>query len=355
MHIKSVVSHLGGWQRLTEQHAQEYQELVHILGDLNLDKKFNNQLPFEIRQQKYSPSENKRQNLYQVRLVDDWLDKRFAASGWHPEDINRRLFLGQKNNTLYRYTELDALKHGVGVDVTFSKYAFAESCIFVKFPIFFQAQRIDLGVLIVPMDETRKLFQPGTSGFEMLDDRLKALAFMPIKYPLVILGITHLPIEEIKVKELTSPLDNYLVQFTGLTLSEMKLKTERPNYDFKLEVPENQTLAKEICAFTNFPGGGLLLVGVNNDGDPIGVLRDNLDTLQNRILQVNRNNVSPNPEIGFEVFELQSENDRCILIVKIQEFARKPCMFQERVYIRSGPEARPAKAHEIRKMILGDE
>jgi hypothetical protein len=353
MYLNSVLSYLGGWKILTELHPQEYLELKEIITGLVLDDSFQD--PRSLTSQRHRSFGDNVQPIYSTRLISRWLDSQFKLKGWHPDDLNHRLLLGRKSNLSDRYTELDALKQGVGVDVFFSKYAFSESCIFVKFPIFHQARRIDLGVLIIPTDGMRQLFQPGINGFEMLRDRIKAFAFLPIKYPLAILGIANDAVEDTTVDELTSSLDHYLIKRTGLMLAEMKLQTERANYDFKVDVPENQTLAKEICAFANLIAGGLLLVGVNNDGDAVGIPRGNLDVLQGRILQVSRNNILPNPEINFEIFDLPGDNDRCILVVDIAEFPNKPCMFQERVYVRSGPEARAAKPHEIRRIILGSE
>jgi len=352
MYIKSVLSHFGGWQKLTEQHSQEYQELSQIINDLVLDETFQDQGKLKSKRNR-SLSTNS-QLLYSTKFVDKWVDKQFMLRGWHPEDLNRRLFLGKKPNSLYRYTELDALKRCVGVDVTFSKFAFAESCIFVKFPIFSQAKRIDIGVLIVPMDDTRKLFQPGVSGFEMLKDRIKALAFLPIKYPLAILGISNTIVENIDIEELTSPLDRFFVENLGLTLSEMKLQTERPAYDFKIELPtESEKVAKEICALANLDKGGYILIGLRNDGDIVGILRNTVDTVQLRISHIAHDNVNPNPEIEFRIFDHPSNDNRCVLVVRVIAVQRKPCIANDRVYVRTGNEAVAAKPDEIRKLVLG--
>ena len=353
MYIRSVLSHLGGWQKLTEQHFQEFQELQQIIGDLVLDEKFQNPNILQIKKRSENVT-NSQVSFYSTRSVDEWFDKQFTARGWHPEDLDHRLELGQRSASQSRFTELDALKQGVGVDVTFSKFAFAESCIFVKFPIFSQAKRIDLGVLVVLMNETRKLFQPGLGYFELLRDRIKSLAILPLKYPLVILGITHLPVDYPKVDELTSQLDRYLAENLGLTLSEMKLQTERPNYDFKIELsPQPERVAKEICALANQIKGGYLLVGVDNAGDIVGISRDDVDRIELRASQIAHNSVYPNPEILFQIYEHPNDESRCVLVIHVKEVRRKPCIANERVYVRNGNEAVAAKPDEIRKLVLG--
>jgi predicted HTH transcriptional regulator len=49
-----------------------------------------------------------------------------------------------------------------------------------------------------------------------------------------------------------------------VTYSELMLQQERHNCDFKEILPtQSERVAKEICAFANNPGGGVLLIGVN--------------------------------------------------------------------------------------------
>jgi predicted HTH transcriptional regulator len=134
----------------------------------------------------------------------------------------------------------------------------------------------------------------------------------------------------------------------------MKLQTERPSYDFKIELsPQPERISKEICALANLDKGGYLLVGFDNKGDIVGILRDTIDAVQQRISQIAHNNVNPNPEIEFQVFDHPNEEDRCVLVVQVIAVKRKPCIANERVYIRTGNEAVAAKPDEIRKMVLG--
>ncbi len=57
--------------------------------------------------------------------------------------------------------------------------------------------------------------------------------------PFILIGISDL-FAEMKVLELTSPIDKYLIENVGYSLLEMKIQTERPNGDFRANCPLNQ-------------------------------------------------------------------------------------------------------------------
>ena len=72
------------------------------------------------------------------------------------------------------------------------------------------------------------------------------------------------------------------VQSTG---SEMTTRTElleiirngeNSGVEFKRDVLENHALAKELVAFSNF-SGGIVLLGVEDDGSVSGLTRENLE------------------------------------------------------------------------------
>ena len=111
----------------------------------------------------------------------------------------------------------------------------------------------------------------GVSSFEMIENRLLEISPMIPKYPFVIIGISH-EARNLEVQELTSVFDNFLIENTGLSFLEMKIQAERSNYDFKAQLsPQPHNTAKEICALANHKNGGLILVGVGDNGDILGV------------------------------------------------------------------------------------
>ena len=78
-----------------------------------------------------------------------------------------------------------------------------------------------------------------------------------VKYPFLIAGFSErqAPLE---VLEITSEMDEYLMQRVGHTLNELLVLGEKPNYDFKVAMPpRTEKITKEVCALANLPGGGI--------------------------------------------------------------------------------------------------
>ncbi|MBK5252186.1 MAG: ATP-binding protein [Peptostreptococcaceae bacterium] len=61
---------------------------------------------------------------------------------------------------------------------------------------------------------------------------------------------------------------------------------EGKNIEFKVEIPNSVTLAKTIIAFSN-TGGGKLIIGVNNQGEIVGLKPDvNIFELQDKVASI---------------------------------------------------------------------
>ena len=250
------------------------------------------------------------------------------------------------------------VREAIGIEIAFGKYQFVESVLFVEYPILFSAGLIAIGIVIMPTGDlvqqlvVQREFQSGVSRIEMVQDRLIALAPLPQKYPFVVLGISSNESSQ-HVTEMTSALDQYLMRYIGLSLMEMALEKERSKYDFKVVLPtENVKIAKLASAFANHTGGGWVLLGVDDEGTPVGILRCDLDAIQQRITNIIRDSCSPRPECCFEVIEMPRDPTKCILIVHIAELERKPCLVEHRAYVRRGTESVAADSEEIRRLIV---
>jgi len=280
------------------------------------------------------------------------LEKGFAGLGW---ETRNRLYLGQRGKKR-RYSTVDAIWNGVGVEYTFGKFAFAESILFVKFPIFVRAHKFRIACLLVAAEVLQKSMPINITSYEMIRDRVVGLAPLPLKFPFAIIGLSDQPPSSpLQVEELTSELDQFLLHTVGYTLSEMALLTERPNYDFKRQLPQKNRMAREVCAFANLLKGGVILLGVNNAGRIEGIDRGELDDIQLRIGNIAKDSCLPRPRLDYHVFDVPSDQDRCVLVVRIHEVERKPCMTSDRVYTRAGSSARPADSDEIRRLVLSGE
>ena len=78
--------------------------------------------------------------------------------------------------------------------------------------------------------------------------------------------------------------------------------TETHRIEFKRELTDELDLEKEVVAFLNYKEGGIIYIGIDKTGIPVGV--DDLDGTMLKIKDRIRNNVAPSP-LG-----LQSQEQR---------------------------------------------
>ena len=74
---------------------------------------------------------------------------------------------------------------------------------------------------------------------------------------------------------------------------------ETNRIEFKRELTKDLDIEKEVVAFLNYREGGILYVGIDDDGTPIGVADIDGDIL--RIKDRIRNGISPSPMGLFDV------------------------------------------------------
>ena len=127
--------------------------------------------------------------------------------------------------------------------------------------------------------------------------------------------------------------------------------SESETVELKAEVVSD--ICKEVIAFANTKGG-VLYIGVANDGDVIGI--ENADKV---ILQMNnmiRDSIKPDVTmfVGYEVKEIEEEK---IVAVTVQKGTDRPYYLASKglkpsgVYVRNGTSTDPATDAAIRKMI----
>jgi hypothetical protein len=269
----------------------------------------------------------------------------FSNKGWQ---IDRHLRLDAASMKRY---EVDFVREKVGVELCLGKQAFAIYSLFVNFPVFIKAGGLDIAILLFPMRDLSRQMPAGVGNFESVRALLSELHPMPLKYPFALLGFSF-DKRQPQITQLTTPLDNYLIHTLGMSLDEMLLLRERSDYDFKESLPDNKKLAQEICGFANLHGGGIILLGIDDDGNAIGVNKVELDGLQLKVTNIIRDCCSPVPRFEFQCYDIPSSPVKAILIIHVQELESKPCMTQDKVYIRSGPSVRTATSDEIRRLIL---
>ena len=82
-----------------------------------------------------------------------------------------------------------------------------------------------------------------------------------------------------------------------MTYEELLIVKEKANYDFKESIPENKKISHEVCAFANHSNGGLLIIGLTDDGIPVGINNSGLDETELKLTNVIRDTCSPIPHL----------------------------------------------------------
>ena len=281
-------------------------------------------------------------------LVHKAIGNGLLQLGWQPG-----VRLGRTNPPHIRIESIDFVKDGVGIEIEMGKASLVESHIFARFPRFVQANIIQSAVALVPMKSLSRQMTAGLWPFEWLKDGLQEMRPWPLKYKLTVIGFS-MSETSIEVIEATSELDRFLIDAIGMSVEEMVLMNERLDYDFKVRLPTPEKLAQEVCGFANLRGGGHILLGIDNGGRLVGLPRgEGLDDIRLRMTNVICDCCSPKPMFEFFTFDNPEDATTAILIMRVHEAERKPCMVQHRVYVRSGPSVRPADADEIRRLVLG--
>lgn len=119
-----------------------------------------------------------------------------------------------------------------------------------------------------------------------------------------------------------------------LNLEEIKsiiASGEGYNAEFKVRVPSKlKDLSEEICAFAN-AAGGVLIIGVNDNNQIIGVALDNAkkSAIQNAINEIN-------PQLPVKIYQVEVEN-KSLWIIEVNSGAQKPYVLSGAIYVRQGP------------------
>ena len=96
--------------------------------------------------------------------------------------------------------------------------------------------------------------------------------------------------------------------FDSLTeLIEKIYLGEDSTIEFKRELPHRESLADEIAAFAN-ASGGVILIGVDDDGEIVGMDRQDLDRTEETTVEICRDNIDPMVHILTEKLRIDDKN-----------------------------------------------
>ena len=148
----------------------------------------------------------------------------------------------------------------------------------------------------------------------------------------------------------------WVIKAMGLLESSLKpLPQEINELDWKEDLSVNERkLINHISAFSNQPGGGFFVFGIENKSGKLkGVDRNNIKYIIEKLANLSRDCLNPSVQIDNAVIEYENSN---LLLVYIKECSIKPVHINgktiEDCYIRSGGTTRKATRHEVGGLML---
>ncbi|MDX8414319.1 MAG: putative DNA binding domain-containing protein [Mariprofundales bacterium] len=126
-------------------------------------------------------------------------------------------------------------------------------------------------------------------------------------------------------------------------LLDIIARDEDSKHQFKANVTNEMSLAQEMIAFSNTLGG-MILIGVSNDGAISGLSREDMGRLNNMVSNAASQQVNPsvNP-----ITENISLDDGLVMAIHVSKGISKPYMDKNGViWVKSGADKRKATARE---------
>jgi ATP-dependent DNA helicase RecG len=119
-----------------------------------------------------------------------------------------------------------------------------------------------------------------------------------------------------------------------MTADDIKLliaSGEGYNVEFKTSIPAKvRELSEEVCAFAN-SAGGVLMIGVDDRGQILGVSIDNTrrSAIQNSLREIN-----PPLNCMIQVLEVDGKS---LGVIEVPSGTKKPYVLSGSIYVRMGP------------------
>lgn len=128
--------------------------------------------------------------------------------------------------------------------------------------------------------------------------------------------------------------------------------SENIKYEYKAELNAENPVkwAKTIVGYAN-GDGGILFVGVSNDGEAFGLSLDDVDKTKNLIARINDRNIFPHVRIRYMLRSADDKAEKFVLAVSVipaESVVRyREGDFHETVYIKGDGNTTPATPEEI--------
>ena len=162
MQIKHLYSHLNGYEYLLVHHQDLWNEVLYIINSLDASY-------FKTKESKEKGRIGKL--LYNPVEINEAFKQMFYQRGWQEErqtyyltsdqelaiktmrlnsSEQKRIIESEGVEAFKSSNQTDFVKNKVAVEIQFGKYAFVAYDLFVKHMAFFIANKIDVGIEIIP-------------------------------------------------------------------------------------------------------------------------------------------------------------------------------------------------------------
>ncbi|MBI5243260.1 MAG: putative DNA binding domain-containing protein, partial [Elusimicrobia bacterium] len=131
-------------------------------------------------------------------------------------------------------------------------------------------------------------------------------------------------------------------------LIEVILNGEGSGVEFKRDAIDNRAFAKELVAFANLRGG-VLVLGVNDDGTVHGIARENLEE---RVMTACRDKIRPELIPYFEIVR-EMEPGKDVAVVRVDRGWSVHHVWHDNhrtYYVRVGSQSREASPEELERL-----
>ncbi len=133
-----------------------------------------------------------------------------------------------------------------------------------------------------------------------------------------------------------------------LTTLKTKIQNGEDSYtQFKVNITNSDKLAEELVAFSN-ARGGVLIIGVDDNGVIVGLEDKDIRRINQLIGNVINDNVTPPI---YPLVTIENIEDKKILVIEIEEGVSKPYSTNKGIYLtKAGSDKRKVSPDELRRL-----
>jgi predicted HTH transcriptional regulator len=134
-------------------------------------------------------------------------------------------------------------------------------------------------------------------------------------------------------------------------IPQLRSKGEGQNLDFKVEFPDPNDRLAQLVAGLASSGGGTILIGVENNGNVVGLSDQTEKIREDQVLKAQGVIRGVRPAVKFDVITAADEG-KLILVIDVDSKQDHPVFYHDyRPYIRDGRMCRRAEPEEVQARV----